>query len=95
MTNQPISRDPADVHAPVAAYAHQMEVGSGGRWLVLSGQIGMHPDGTLHHPALRQRPSQPGPARGDRRLGLFRQLTSCVAAGDELCYRGRYPPGMA
>lgn len=42
-----IARNPEDVHAPVAAYAHQLEVGPGGRWLVLSGQIGMEPDGTV------------------------------------------------
>ncbi|MEU3073172.1 RidA family protein [Streptomyces laurentii] len=39
------SRNPLDVHAPVAAYSHQTEVGPGARWLVLSGQIGMRPDG--------------------------------------------------
>jgi len=42
-----IPRNPQDVHAPVADYVHQMEVGPGGRWLALSGQIGMRPDGTV------------------------------------------------
>ncbi|CAI9402399.1 hypothetical protein ANOBCDAF_00899 [Pleomorphomonas sp. T1.2MG-36] len=38
-------RNPAGVHAPVAAYSHQIEVSPGARWLVLSGQIGLGPDG--------------------------------------------------
>jgi 2-iminobutanoate/2-iminopropanoate deaminase len=41
------ARNPVGVHAPVADYVHQIEVGAGGRWLVLSGQIGMRPDGTV------------------------------------------------
>ncbi|WP_370673487.1 RidA family protein [Pleomorphomonas sp. PLEO] len=40
-------RNPAGVHAPVAAYSHQIEVPAGARWLVLSGQIGLRPDGSL------------------------------------------------
>ncbi|SCM72722.1 Endoribonuclease l-psp [uncultured Pleomorphomonas sp.] len=39
-------RNPAGVHAPVAAYSHQVEVPANARWLVLSGQIGLRPDGT-------------------------------------------------
>lgn len=38
-------RNPAGVHAPVAAYSHQVEVSPGARWLVLSGQIGLGLDG--------------------------------------------------
>lgn len=38
-------RNPAGVHAPVAAYSHQIEVPAGARWLVLSGQVGVRPDG--------------------------------------------------
>lgn len=40
-------RNPAGVHAPVAAYSHQVEVPAGARWLVLSGQVGMQPDGVV------------------------------------------------
>lgn len=40
-------RNPAGVHAPVAAYSHQVEVPAGARWLVLAGQVGMRSDGTL------------------------------------------------
>ncbi|WP_406134599.1 RidA family protein [Streptomyces sp. NBC_01089] len=42
-----ISRNPQNVHAPVADYAHQIEVSAPGRWLVLSGQIGMRQDGSV------------------------------------------------
>ncbi len=41
------ARNPHDVHAPLADYAHQVELGPGGRLLVVSGQVGMLPDGTL------------------------------------------------
>jgi len=40
-------RNPDGVHAPVAAYSHQIEVPAGARWLVLSGQVGLRPDGSL------------------------------------------------
>lgn len=40
-------RNPTGVHAPVAAYSHQVEVPAGARWLVLAGQVGLRPDGTL------------------------------------------------
>lgn len=40
-------KNPTGVHAPVAAYSHQIEVPADARWLVLSGQIGMRPDGTV------------------------------------------------
>ncbi|WP_405494884.1 hypothetical protein [Nocardia sp. NBC_00511] len=42
-----VERNPQEVHAPVAAYSHQIEIGPGGRWLMLSGQIGMRPDGSV------------------------------------------------
>lgn len=38
-------RNPTGVHAPVAAYSHQVEVPAGARWLVMSGQIGLGLDG--------------------------------------------------
>lgn len=40
-------RNPATLHAPVAAYTHQVDVPADARWLVLSGQIGMRGDGAL------------------------------------------------
>lgn len=47
-------RNPTGVHAPVAAYSHQIEVPAGARWLVLAGQVGMRPDGTLPADAAAQ-----------------------------------------
>lgn len=46
-TQKFLSRNPETVHAPVAGYAHQIEVRGNVRWLVLSGQLGQHRDGTL------------------------------------------------
>ena len=37
--------NPAGVAAPAAPYVHGMEVAPGARWLFISGQIGVHPDG--------------------------------------------------
>ncbi|MFJ9442383.1 RidA family protein [Kitasatospora sp. NPDC101235] len=42
-----IYRNPENVHQPVAGYTHQIEVREPARWLVLSGQIGMRPDGSV------------------------------------------------
>ena len=39
------SHNPAGVAAPAAPYVHGMEVAPGARWLFISGQIGVHPDG--------------------------------------------------
>jgi 2-iminobutanoate/2-iminopropanoate deaminase len=33
-------RNPADVHAPLAGYSHEIEVPAPARWLALSGQVG-------------------------------------------------------
>ena len=37
---------PPGVAAPAALYVHGMEVPPNARWLFISGQIGVHPDGT-------------------------------------------------
>lgn len=47
-------RNPAEVHPPIAAYTHQIEVREPARWLVLSGQLGMEPDGTVPGDPIRQ-----------------------------------------
>ena len=39
-------RNPQDVHAPVGAYSHQIEIHNE-RFLVISGQVGMRQDGTV------------------------------------------------
>jgi 2-iminobutanoate/2-iminopropanoate deaminase len=46
--------NPETVHQPLAAYAHQIEITDPTRWLVLSGQIGMRPDGTLPDDPIEQ-----------------------------------------
>ena len=47
-------RNPANVHAPMAAYTHQIEVQEPARWLVMSGQLGQMEDGTVPEDPLRQ-----------------------------------------
>lgn len=39
------AHNPAGVAAPTAPYVHGMEVPPNARWLYVSGQIGVHPDG--------------------------------------------------
>lgn len=39
--------NPAAVAAPASAYSHGMEVPANARWLYVSGQVGVRPDGTL------------------------------------------------
>lgn len=41
------ARNPDNVHPPVAAYSHQIEITSPERLLVISGQVGIKADGTL------------------------------------------------
>ena len=40
-------RNPSNIHAPVAAYTHQIEIQGPERLLFLSGQIGRNEDGTV------------------------------------------------
>ena len=47
-------RNSSDIHTPMAAYSHQIEVSEAERWLVLSGQVGMHPDGSVPEDAIQQ-----------------------------------------
>ena len=47
-------QNPETIHSPLAAYSHQIEVTQAKRWLVLSGQIGMHVDGTLPDDPIEQ-----------------------------------------
>ena len=41
------ARNPRSIHAPLAGYRHQIELRGQDRLLVLSGQIGMAPDGHI------------------------------------------------
>ncbi len=48
------SRNPADVHEPLAAYTHQIEISGPERLLMLSGQVGRRQDGSLPEDAGQQ-----------------------------------------
>ena len=47
-------RNPPNVHLPVAAYTHQIEIRGPERLLVLSGQVGMREDGTVPDDPIEQ-----------------------------------------
>jgi enamine deaminase RidA (YjgF/YER057c/UK114 family) len=47
-------RNPPTIHHPLAAYSHQIEINEEGRWLVLSGQIGMDREGNISTDPLEQ-----------------------------------------
>ena len=47
-------RNPATIHAPLAAYSHQIEVTGPERLLIVSGQVGMRADGSLPDDPLEQ-----------------------------------------
>ncbi len=47
-------RNPANVHKPVAAYTHQIEISGPERLLILSGQVGRKEDGTLPEDPIEQ-----------------------------------------
>ena len=48
----PIRHNPTTVAPPFSAYSHAVEVVSGVRWLHVSGQVGVQPDGSV--------PAEPG-----------------------------------
>ena len=47
-------RNPPNVHQPIAAYTHQIEVSGPERLLILSGQVGMKEDGTVPDDSIEQ-----------------------------------------
>ncbi|HEY5903585.1 MAG TPA: RidA family protein [Anaerolineales bacterium] len=47
-------RNPPDVHAPVGGYSHQVEIRGNERLLIISGQVGMRPDGSVPEDAIEQ-----------------------------------------
>ncbi len=47
-------RNPADVHPPAGHYVHQVELRGAERLLVVAGQIGMRPDGSVPDDPLEQ-----------------------------------------
>ena len=46
--------NPGDGHAPAGHYVHQVELQGAGRLLVVAGQIGMRPDGSVPDDPLAQ-----------------------------------------
>lgn len=48
------SRNPQEIHEPVGAYSHQIEIKGNERLLVISGQVGMRPDGTVPEDPIEQ-----------------------------------------
>ncbi len=49
-----IKHNPAGVAAPTGLYTHAMEAPSNMRWLYISGQVGVRPDGTISNEAKAQ-----------------------------------------
>jgi len=49
-----VSRNPGDIHGPLGAYSHQIEVRGNERLLVISGQVGMREDGSVPEDPLEQ-----------------------------------------
>ena len=47
-------RNPQDIHPPLGAYSHQVEIRDGERLLVISGQVGMREDGSVPEDPLEQ-----------------------------------------
>lgn len=47
-------RNPENVHSPVAAYTHQIEISGQNRWLVLSGQLGKEENGDVPEDPVKQ-----------------------------------------
>ena len=47
-------RNPEDIHKPLGAYSHQLEIMGNERLLVISGQVGMRADGTVPEDPLEQ-----------------------------------------
>ncbi|WP_026477670.1 RidA family protein [Alkaliphilus transvaalensis] len=47
-------RNPNNIHSPVAAYTHQIEVSGKNRWLVLSGQLGKDENGIVPSDPIKQ-----------------------------------------
>ena len=48
------SRNPQGIHDPLGSYSHQIELKGSERLLVISGQVGMRPDGTVPEDPIEQ-----------------------------------------
>ena len=49
-----VQRNPGTVHATLAGYSHQIEITGAECQLVMSGQVGMRPDGTVPDDPIEQ-----------------------------------------
>lgn len=49
-----LPHNPPTIAPPAAQYVHGMEVRPNARWLFISGQVGVHPDGTVGKDAREQ-----------------------------------------
>jgi len=47
-------RNPENLHKPLGGYSHQVEITGDGRMLLLSGQVGMKPDGSIPEDPIEQ-----------------------------------------
>lgn len=47
-------RNPQTIHEPVGLYRHQVELSGNERMLIISGQVGMRPDGTVPEDPIEQ-----------------------------------------
>jgi 2-iminobutanoate/2-iminopropanoate deaminase len=69
------ARNPEAVHPPLAAYNHQIELAGPARWLVMAGQVGMSPDGSI--------PEEPAAQFGVALENVLRNLNAAgMQAGD-------------
>jgi 2-iminobutanoate/2-iminopropanoate deaminase len=71
--------NPREVHAPLGPYSHTAVVAAGTELVFVSGQVGMHPDGSI--PA----------AFADQTELTFQNLRSCLAAHGLGGPRGNMP----
>ena len=49
-----VAHNPPTIATPVARYHHGVEIGAGARWLFISGQVGIRPDGQIGRDAAEQ-----------------------------------------
>ena len=60
--------NPSSVHIPLGAYRHTAKVPAGSEWLVVAGQVGIDPGGSLANGAR------------DQAAQAFRNVVECLAA---------------
>lgn len=60
--------NPSDIHAPVGAYSHTASVPPGTELILVSGQVGMRPDGSVPE------------SFGEQAELVFQNLRACLAA---------------